>query len=61
MIDYDDTTKTFLVLMTTILAEIILSTFISEIQEKRTQNARPKRKGAVFLLKWFGIILFVLK
>ena len=47
--------------MTTILAEIILSTFISEIQEKGTKNARPKRKGAVFLLKWFGIILFVLK
>ena len=61
MIVNDDTTKTFLVPITSILDESFVSTFISDIQVKGTQNVRPKRKGAVFLLKWFGIIMFALK
>ena len=29
------------------------------IKTSVSQNVGPKRKGAVFLLKWFGIIVFV--
>ena len=29
------------------------------LQVKGLQNLGPKRKGPVFLLKWFGIIVFV--
>ena len=31
------------------------------LQVKGPENVGPKRKWAVFLLKWFGIILFVQK
>ena len=34
---------------------------IKLLQVKGPQNVDPKRKAAIFLLKWFGIILFVYK
>ena len=37
---------------------ILLSTLL---QVKGPQNAGPKIKAAVSLLKWFGIIVFVYK